>query len=1128
MSDESHIDDIEVDDRRTGSSASDKACVSCLRDLRSLIHDYEKGVAREWQEFADSFQKRAQHMIVAASDRAQAIRNAADAEQDSVLREHSGPCPQSELDVSPMSLGDIMGRSPFKDHWGKVGFAGLLLGWMLAGFGFGIIAFPVTMIGWALWLRQVQHNSVESRRQEIEGHLADYASDQQTAQDELNAIAAKRDRDLAVQAAALAEHKRPLGEEWAAACAAFNGRIRASQKQLQTILEALGPRVAAFADDDPIQESIADLDEQVAFRLGARAPVGLRRLDKDTAYELELVDRPASLSIPLPVFFDLHRRHALFIEGGTRPASGASPDVFESVMTRVLRQIPPGKATFTLIDPLGLGQNFAPFLKLQDYSDALVSGTVWTSRDQIKKRLRLTIEHIEKVTQKYLRADYPDIEAYNRQAEEIAEPYRFMCVADFPENFDEEAVRDLIKIVQNGPRCGVHTIIYHNAALKPGYGIDLNELRQSCTIVGAPGDGPTRQVSSSGGGDRELVLDDAPRTEYIKKLVDSFGAGAIDAMKVEVPFSALAGLAGIEADRWTQTSTDGIVVPLGPVGAKKALTMMLDSRLSHNALIVGRPGSGKSNLLHVFIAMVSRRYAPDEVELYLVDFKKGVEFKDYANALLPHARVIAVESEREFGLSVLRAIDKEMTARADLFKRANAAENIIEYRKAEPDARMPRAVLIVDEFQEFFTRDDKIKTEATLLLDRIVRQGRSFGIHVILGTQSLANSGLPRSTIDQIPIRIALQCSEADSRLILADDNIVARGLSRPGEAIYNNKGGLVEGNNQFQVAMFGGGDRKKELAELRDFMRDKRTGDPPRIFEGHEPAQLITCKPLLRFAPTKVSGTLKMWLGEPVSLDDPVFATLSPQAGRNMMVIAREEEQGTNVLLAALASLAAQLPPRDLNIRIVDLTTADARWADFPENLRDAMPHGMFQVCGRQGIRDLLPELRRRIKQRQDLQDESSDSVSDTGPRTILAIIGAHRARELRAEEAVGYSAYDEPADGNPSLARSLREIVTDGPDHGVHTLMWLDSVTSFERIFERRVLNEFGIRVSGPLPEKDSNTLYESQIAAQIQHPNRMVKFDDDMVGVYTLFRPYAVQSEDTFTQIRDQMFAESQGGK
>src|SRR3989442_14375731 len=106
---------------------------------------------------------------------------------------------------------------------------------------------------------------------------------------------------------------------------------------------------------------------------------------------------------------------------------------------------------------------------------------------------------------------------------------------------------------------------------------------------------------------------------------------------------------------------------------------------------------------------------------------------------------------------------------------------------------MPRIMLIVDEFQEFFTEDDKIAQEAALLLDRLVRQGRAFGLHVLLGSQTLGGAyTLARSTIDQMAVRIALQCSETDANLILSKDNSAARLLSRPGEAIYNDANGLV------------------------------------------------------------------------------------------------------------------------------------------------------------------------------------------------------------------------------------------------------------------------------------------------------------------------------------------------
>src|SRR5690606_8266208 len=122
---------------------------------------------------------------------------------------------------------------------------------------------------------------------------------------------------------------------------------------------------------------------------------------------------------------------------------------------------------------------------------------------------------------------------------------------------------------------------------------------------------------------------------------------------------------------------------------------------------------------------------------------------------------------------------------------------------------LPRTLLIIDEFQEFFTEDDRVAQTASLLLDRLVRQGRAFGIHVVLGSQTLGGAyTLARTTIGQMVVRIALQCNEADAMLIMEDDNVAARLLSRPGEAIYNDAAGAIAGNNPFQIVWLGDDER--------------------------------------------------------------------------------------------------------------------------------------------------------------------------------------------------------------------------------------------------------------------------------------------------------------------------------
>src|SRR5207253_11524358 len=135
----------------------------------------------------------------------------------------------------------------------------------------------------------------------------------------------------------------------------------------------------------------------------------------------------------------------------------------------------------------------------------------------------------------------------------------------------------------------------------------------------------------------------------------------------------------------------------------------------------------------------------------------------------------------------------------------------------------------------FFSEDDKLAQDAAVLIDRLVRQGRAFGVHVLLGSQTIAGSGLPRSTIGQMAVRVALQTSEADSQLILGDNNSAARLLTRPGEAIYNDAGGLVEGNSPFQVSWLPDEQREQllDLVQKRATRERVNRGDPI-VFEGN------------------------------------------------------------------------------------------------------------------------------------------------------------------------------------------------------------------------------------------------------------------------------------------------------
>ncbi len=59
-------------------------------------------------------------------------------------------------------------------------------------------------------------------------------------------------------------------------------------------------------------------------------------------------------------------------------------EAMQALMLRLLVTIPPSKLRFTIIDPVGLGENFAAFMHLADYNEASVSNRIWTEPKHIE------------------------------------------------------------------------------------------------------------------------------------------------------------------------------------------------------------------------------------------------------------------------------------------------------------------------------------------------------------------------------------------------------------------------------------------------------------------------------------------------------------------------------------------------------------------------------------------------------------------------------------------------------------------------------------------------------------------------------------------------------------------------
>ena len=848
------------------------------------------------------------------------------------------------------------------------------------------------------------------------------------------------------------------------------------------------------------------------------------RLEVDLTALAETMPKDKRLALPGPTGFSVPLSLAYPLEGSIlfETAKGGEADAvaaINNIIFRLLSTTPAGKLSFTIFDPVGLGQNFAALMHLADYEEATINSRIWTQTVQFEEKLAELTEHMEKVIQMYLRNEYATIAEYNTQAGSIAEKYHFLVIASFPVNFSDTAAKRLRNIAANGARCGVYTLIHWDQRNAPPNDFVPDEMRNN-SIRLVRGDNNFQIANWREPGTR-LVLDSSPSSEFATQFLHDVGESGRGSTRVEVPFGQIAP---DEAEMWSEETTEELRVPIGRSGATKMQYLEIGRGTRQHALIAGKTGSGKSTLFHIIVTNLALWCGPDQVEFYLVDFKKGVEFKCYASRHLPHAKVVAIESDRAFGLSVLQRLDDELRRRGDLFRQLGV-QDVAGYKRAGGKEPMPRTLLMIDEFQEFFTEEDRVSQGAAVLLDRIVRQGRAFGIHVLLGSQTLGGAyTLARATIGQMVIRIALMCNEADAFLIMDQDNPAPRLLSRPGEGIYNDAAGAIEGNSPFQAVWLPEEVRDGYLAKIRERADDKKYPGP-FVFEGNAPSEVrenLLLNELLKswktFSLSAPSGRgegqgevrekqipvqSRVWLGAPNSIKGPTEAIFQRQSGGNLLIVGQSEERELTLLVVALVSLAAQFPKGAARFVVLDSTPPGFPERDFLERATKTVPHEILQA-GNSNLAEVMGGLAEELKKR-------SAYESAAAPETFVLIHGLQNFKKLRQEDEFSFSS-GESAAVNPAAV--LQSLISDGPAHGIHIIATCDTYNNVNRFLGRKTLAEFEMRVLFQMSASDSASLVESPHAGTLGLHRAL--YYNDREGYTEIFRPYARPGNDWIEEI------------
>lgn len=289
-------------------------------------------------------------------------------------------------------------------------------------------------------------------------------------------------------------------------------------------------------------------------------------------------------------------------------------------------------------------------------------------------------------------------------------------------------------------------------------------------------------------------------------------------------------------------------------------------------------------------------YGPDELSLYLLDFKEGVEFSRYASPALPGIALVAVEADTEYGISVLRHLDDEKNARYAKFKKSGC-KDIQSYRELHPEDPMPRVLIVIDEFQILFESNEKEQTIASMTT--LAKQGRACGIHMVLATQTL--KGVDFGSLGtQFSGRIALNCPAEDSKLFLGgitSSNEAAADLEIP-YAIVNTAQGNPSKNVKFAAPEAKSESISARISEMRRESDRRGYSVRTRVFEGQKFPELPPDEFFRR------DDGFILTLGEILSYDpEPLALKLRASPESNLLLCGHDHQMKSDFLNVILRS---------------------------------------------------------------------------------------------------------------------------------------------------------------------------------------------------------------------------------
>lgn len=856
---------------------------------------------------------------------------------------------------------------------------------------------------------------------------------------------------------------------------AFNESIKKFQERLEDY------RTALLKDKfGKVQESVLDI---VRYLAGSGCPASYIAFDRFPQSKMPVVPTvPAYMtigntqvmvstvnkrfsSLSLPLLLPLGGRGAFFFEGGQ--GEQGVPNLFQVLMLRLALSMPLHLCKFHMVD-CDYGRSFVRFNSLPNPK---IQKTLYGA-EQIN-RLFADMENIMRETYSGETGKYASLSEYNRANPQSAKPYNFIFIDDFPQSCSYQAFDQLKSMIRNGNamNCGIYIFINFSKTQELPRDFDPGFFRDNCVHIMSQADGTT-SISPwdmfAGLRHVNVIETDIP---------DNFDAAA---SLLDVEEENAEGVAGgwnpdkmfyelPDEELWAGSSVSEINIPVGitDTGAP-AVLHFTQVNAQNTALVVGSPGYGKSKFLHSMILNAALRYSPDELELYLLDFS-GVEFDIYDRMHLPHARVIAPESEREFGINILEEIYNEGIRRERLC-RENAVDNIAALRKKNDQLIVPRILVVIDEFQELFRKNnDALSRLACSHINHIIQKYRKFAINLVLSSQKVyeVKSNL---SIDEIGNRIAFTCNSKDSALVGLD----YVSLDLPGGCfIYNDNKGAKNSNVKARTFYIEGSDKENvgsvakaidvinKVAQTHAFQKKETIVFRNRELPAFNPALMAQGSSLKE---------VRLYFGQSFAIrNSDIYVPLAGNSGDNVLVAGGDTLIAQEITMSAMMSALLSYGNKgDASFYVLNFLRPDNPMYNTLGAIKNYQAADITFADNTNAITEILEMIHEEIEKRK------GDNLREM--KDIYIFIYAFETGQPFKPVKGSYA--NLVASGASKL---LDDILFDGPVYHVYTILQVDNLLDLNRVSDK-LLQYFNHRIALQMPTKDSNVVIKDVAASML----------------------------------------------